>query len=353
MTRNERRVNQPEEETKMGMSSKLSRGEKRVLGITMPIILAASLAAGGAQAQPVWKPEKAVELIALNAPGGGGDRILRIMASIIQERRRLEVPVNVVNKPGGGGAVAYAYLNQHPGDGHYIVLASKSLLTNHIAGRGPSYTEFTPVAFLFGEYISVTVKPDSPLKSGKEMIERLKKDPTGLSFGIATSMGNPNHQAVAAALKAAGVDIKKLRTVIFPSGGAASTAMMGGHVDVVPITAAFAASMARQGQVRVLAVTSPMRLSGVLAEVPTWREQGYDAVVSNWRAMVGAKGITPAQIAYWEQAMLRFVESEEWKKELENNFWRSEYMRSAEMRKYLDQDNAEAKVFLTELGLAK
>jgi putative tricarboxylic transport membrane protein len=321
--------------------------------MTALVALSASLVASGAQAQPAWKPEKAVELIAMNAPGGGSDRILRILAAIMQERRHLEVPVNVVNKPGGGGSVAYAYLNQHAGDGHYLQLASKSLLTNNIAGRGPSYTEFTPVAFLFGEYVSVTVRPDSPLKSGKEMIERLKKDPGALTFGIATSLGNPNHQGVANALKAAGVDIKKLRTVIFPSGGAASTAMMGGHVDVVPITAAFAASMVRQGQVRLLAVTAPARLTGVLADVPTWREQGYDAVVSNWRSMFGPKGMTPAQIAYWEQALLRFVESDEWKKELDNNFWRSEYMRSAETRKYMEQDNAEARAFLVELGLAK
>lgn len=315
--------------------------------------IAFALVAATAHAQPAWKPEKAVELIALNAPGGGGDRILRIMSSIMQERRQLDVPANVVNKPGGGGAVAYAYLNQHPGDGHYLVLASKSILTNHVAGRGPSYTEFTPVAFLFGEYISVTVKPDSPLRTGKDIVERLKADPSALSFGIATSMGNPNHQGIAAALKAAGVDIRKLRTVIFPSGGRATAAMLGGHVDIVPITAAFAASMARQGQVRVITVTAPTRLSDVLAEVPTWREQGYDAVVSNWRAMVGPKGMTPSQIAYWEQALLRFVESEEWKKELANNFWRGEYMRSADMRKYLDQDNEQVKVFLAELGLAK
>jgi putative tricarboxylic transport membrane protein len=63
--------------------------------------------------------------------------------------------------------------------------------------------------------------------------------------------------------------------------------------------------------------------------------------------------MSAAQIAYWEQALLRFTESEEWKKELEKNFWQSEYMRGADMRKYLDQDNAEARAFLTELGLAK
>lgn len=321
--------------------------------VTALLALTASLAAGGAQAASAWKPEKSVELIATNAPGGGSDRILRIMAKILQEGRHVGVPLNVVNKPGGGGGVAYAYLNQHPGDAHFLQLASKSLLTNNIAGHGPSYTEFTPVAFLFGEYISVTVRPDSPLRTGRDIVERLRKDPGALSFGIATSLGNPNHQAVATALSEAGVDIRKLRTVIFPSGGAASTAMLGGHVDVVPITAAFAASMARQGQVRLLAVTAPTRLPDVLAEVPTWREQGYDVVVSNWRSMFGPRGMTDAQIAYWEQTLQRFVESDEWKKELETNFWRSEYMRSAETRKYLDQDNAQVRAFLAALGLAK
>ena len=319
---------------------------------TSLLALCAGLACG-AQAQTAWKPDRPVELIAMNAPGGGSDRTLRIMAKIMQQTQLVPVAVNVVNKPGGGGTVAYNYLNTHPGDAHYLQLASKSLLTNHIAGNGPSYTEFTPISFLFGEYIAVTVKPDSPLKSARDIVERLKKDSGSLTFGIATSLGNPNHQAVATALRDAGIDIKKLKNVIFPSGGAASTAMMGGHVDVVPITAAFAASMARQGQVRVLAVTSPQRLADVLANVPTWREQGYDVIVSNWRSMVGPRGMTEAQISYWEQAFRRFVESDEWKKELEVNFWTSEYMRSAETRKYLEQDNVQVRAFLAELGLAK
>jgi putative tricarboxylic transport membrane protein len=315
---------------------------------TLCIVLAA-----GAQAQTAWKPERPVELIAMNAPGGGSDRTLRIMSKIMQQTQLVPVAVNVVNKPGGGGTVAYNYLNTHPGDAHFLQLASKSLLTNHISGSGPSYTEFTPISFLFGEYIAVTVKPDSPLKSGRDIVERLKKDSGSLTFGIATSLGNPNHQAVATALRDAGIDIKKLKNVIFPSGGAASTAMMGGHVDIVPITAGFAAQMARQGQVRVLAVTSPARLTDVLANVPTWKEQGFDVIVSNWRSMVGPRGMTPAQVAYWEQAFQRFVESEEWKKELEANFWSSEYLRSAETRKYMDQDNTQVRAFLVELGLAK
>jgi putative tricarboxylic transport membrane protein len=308
---------------------------------------------GAALPAAAWKPDKPVEIIAINAPGGGSDRIIRIMANVMQEKRLLATPINVVNKPGGGGSVAYAYLNQHPGDGHYLVLSSKAMVTSHIVGSGPSYTDFTPVANLFAEYISVTVKPDSGIRNGRDLVERLKKDPAALSFGIATNLGNFNHLGAAAALKDGGVDLRKMRNVVFQSGGNASTAMLGGHIDVVPITAAFAASMLRNGQVRVIAVTSPTRMPGVLADVPTWREQGFNAVISNSRSLVGPKGMTEAQIAYWEDALRRLSESDEWKKELDANFWTSEFMGSAETRKSLDRDNVQLRPFLVDLGLAK
>ena len=245
-----------------------------------------------------WKPEKAVEIVVNTPPGNGPDRTARVMQGILQDKKHIDVPVAVNNKLGGGGVVAYTYLNTRPGDGHLLMIASKALLTNHIAGRGPSYTEFTPIAHLFGEYMVITVKPDSPIQSGKDLIARVKKNPAGTSFGIATSLGNPIHQSIAVPLRAEGIDIKSLKNVIFNAGSASLAAMMGGHVDVVPVTAALAVQLAAAGQVRLLAVSSPQRLAGALADVPTWREQGYDAVVSQWRGVVGPKGMAEAQVAY-------------------------------------------------------
>ncbi len=316
------------------------------------LLLAAALLAHAA-APGAWKPDRPIELVAMNAPGGGSDRILRIIAKVIQDGRLADVPVSVINKPGGGGSVAYAYVNQHAGNGHYVILANKSLLTNHLVGQGPGFAEFTSVAKLFNEYIAVTVKPDSPVKSGADLLERLKKDPGSLSLGVATSYGNLNHQGVAAPFKLAGIDTKKVRTPIFPSGGAATTALFGGHVDVVPITLAFATSLLRSGQVRILAVTSANRLPGVLADVPTWREQGYDVVVTNWRGFMGPKGMTSTQLAYWEDTLRRLLESDEWRKEMDDNYWTTDFMASAEMRKFLERDNAEARGFLVDIGLVK
>lgn len=305
----------------------------------------------GVAAAQEWKPDSPVELIATNAPGGGSDRILRIFVKILG--KHVPTPVSVVNKPGGGGAIACNYVNQHPGDGHYLMLASRSILTNNIAGHGPSHTTMTSVVHLFTEYISVTVKPVSPIKSGKQLIDFVKRDPTAVSFGIATSLGGMNHQGAAVALKAAGIDLKKMKNVIFPSGGAATTALLGGHIDVVPISAAFGASLLRNKQVRMIAVTSPARLSGVLADVPTWKEQGFDAEVTTYRYFAGPRNMTAAQIAFWEKSVQRATQDDAWKKELADNFWQPKIMGNAELTTFLAQDNKVQQTFLSGIGLAK
>ena len=315
------------------------------------LLTAACVLQGGAAAAQGWKPDGPVELIATNAPGGGSDRILRIFVKILG--KHIPTTATVVNKPGGGGAIACNYLNQHPGDGHYLLLASRSILTNNIAGHGPSHATMTSVVHLFTEYISIAVKPVSPIKSGTQLVDFVKRDPAAISFGIATSVGGMNHQGAATALKVAGIDIKRMKNVIFPSGGAAVTALLGGHIDVVPISAAFGASLLRNQQIRMIAVTSPGRLPGVLADVPTWKEQGFDAEVTTYRYFAGPKGMTPAQIAFWEKTVQSATQAEEWKKELAENYWQHKIMGNAELTAFLAQDNKIQKTFLADIGLAK
>ena len=310
--------------------------------------------ADGAAAQSAWKPERNVEIVVNTAPGSGQDTTARTVQKILQERRLVESPLTVMNKPGGGGAVAYNYLNQQQGNGHYVAIASKSLITNHIMGRNPiTYSDVTPLAILFGEYISVAVKADSDIKSGKDLIERIRKDPGAYSFGVATSLGNPNHQGVAMALKEAGIDVKKLKNVVFQSGGNAITALLGGHVNVVPGSVGLMLKHVEAGNVRLIAIAAPQRLPGIFAQTPTWREQGASAIVSNWRGLVGPKGVTPVQTAYWDRALKGMTTSEEWKQGLERNYWADDYMPSAETRKYMETEYGQLKSFLVDLELAK
>ena len=303
---------------------------------------------------PAWAPTKPVEMLVGVSPGGGIDRTARVIQKIMQDKRLVEMPVNVVNKPGGGSTIVQAYLNMHAGDAHYYEITATSLLTNHITGKTAlSHRDFTPLVMLYDEYLGFAVGFDSPIKDGKQLLEALKARTDGLPIGIATSAGNTNHIAAGIVAKAAGADVKKLKVVVFGSGGEAMTALLGGHVGLVVTPAANLIPHAQNGRMRVLAVAAPRRVPGGLAQVPTWREQGVDAVVANWRPIIGAKGLSPAQIAYWENVFARVVASDDWKNEVERAGGVHHFMGSRELSAYFDAQYAQFRVVLTELGLAR
>ena len=308
---------------------------------------------GTAAAQSSWKPQKPIEIIVGTSPGGGQDLSARTVQRLIQEKNLVEVASTVVNKPGGGSAIGYAYLNQHPNDAHYIMLSTTPLITNPITGlQKITYEDLTPLAMLFDEYIVATVAAGSPLKSGKDLLAKLKADPGSLSIGI-PGVGGGGHLGFAMAAKAAGVDVKKLKTVVFKSGGDSLAALLGGHIDVMTSTTGAPLPQHRAGKVRVLAVGARERIAGDLASVPTWRELGINAEFSNWRGMVGPRGLTPAQVAYWERVLAAVVDTPEFTKDLEANSWVAAFARSADMRKRLKEEHDELKALLTDLGMAK
>jgi len=331
---------------------RIHMARRRVLGAALLTI--ACFASSPVAAQSAWRPSRNVEIIAGASPGGGFDTTARVMQRIWQDKKIVEVPLSVVNKPGGGGTIGYVYMNTHPGDGHYLSISSPSMLASRIMGRNPlSHSDLTPVAQLFNEYIVFLVRAESPLKTGKDIVERLKKDPSALSIGIATALGNHNHMATGLALRAGGVDLKALKTPVFNSGGEATTALLGGHIDLVPTPASNAVSLLASGKVRALAVSSSERLPGVFATTPTWKEQGYAAVFSSWRGLVGPRGLTAEQLRYWEAAVEKMVDSEEWKQDLQKNYWLNGYMNSAASRQFLDHQYGEFRAVLNDLGLAR
>lgn len=299
-----------------------------------------------------WKPERNVELIVPSGPGGSTDNTGRTVQALLQSLKLVDKST-VVNKPGAGGRLGLVYLNQHAGDGHFISVSTVPLLTNHINGSSDvTYTDVTPLAQLFSEYILFAVRADSPIKTAKELADRLKQDPQSLSIGV-TAAGGTSHMVAGLVLSKAGGDARRMKTVVFKAGGEVTTALLGGHVDVVPAPVANLLPHIKSGKLRALAISSPRRLSGDLAQVPTWRESGVDAVFDTWRGMVGPKGMTAGQIAYWNQVFLRMTQADAWKKDLAQNYWEDNYLNSSQSRVYLEREYKEFKSILGDLGLLK
>lgn len=298
-----------------------------------------------------WKPSKNIEIIVNSGAGGAGDRGVRVPQRLLQSMPGMP-SITVVNKQGGGGNLAYTYLAQHEKDAHYLCNLSTGLLTNEIVGVSKlSYRDLTPLNILMREYIAVWTRGDSPLLSARDIVARLKKDPASLSFGFATAPGNQNHIVISMLAKAAGMDPKSVKTVIFASGGAGMTAALGGHVDVWVGTTGGALQHVRGSKARVLGVSAAQRQENGLENMPTLREQGIDAEYYAWRGFVAPRGITAAQIAFWDQAFARITKSDEWKKELAENGWAEGYANAAETRRRLDVEYGLLATMLGELGL--
>ncbi len=302
-----------------------------------------------------WKPTAAtVEIVIPSGPGAGLDVAGRMIKNLFDRAQLLSANSILVNKPGAGGTLAYQYLNQYPGNGHYISLSSPGIVTNRLMGVGQiDYRDLTAVSRLYSDNVVVIVRADSPVKDARDLMARLRQDPKSLSLGIATALGGANHIALASALKAGGVDVRNTLNVVYKSGGNAVSDLLGGHVDVVPVAAPAAASQLQSGRVRAIAVTSSQRLTGPLASIPTWKEQGVDAAYTAWRVVVGPQGMTPAQVGYWDGVMAKLVAMPEWKAALEKNYWINEYLNSRDTQSFLEQQLKTHQAILGELGLQK
>jgi putative tricarboxylic transport membrane protein len=321
----------------------------------LPSLLAAlTVFAGGATFAADWKPDKRIEIVVPNAPGGGNDRIARLIMRLGQERKLVEPVMSIVNKPGAGVVMGLTYLNTHAGDAHFIGIISATYTGDLISGRTTlGVNDFTPLAQLFTEYVAFATRADSPLKTAKDLIARLKADPGTVSTAISGGVGNHNYVALALMTRTAGGDLKKLKPVLFSGGSDAITSAMGGHVEMVISPAATVLPHVQSGKLRFLMIGSPKRLPGPYAAVPSWKEFGVDAPLSNWRAMIGPKGLSAAQIAYWENVFARTVDTDEWKTMLEENSLTGEFLRSAETRVQMRAEYDELKAIMVELGLVK
>lgn len=321
---------------------------KYVTSLAAGIVLAAASTAGFAQA---WKPEKTVEIVVSSAPGGSNDRVARMIQKVVQEQKLIPVPITVLNKPGGNQTISRTYINQFPGDAHYLEIGNPTLIANTITGL-QQYTDFTPIALMINEFTAFTVRPDSPLRNAQDLVAQLRKDPESVSIGV-SNRGGTNHLALSMLAKAGGVDIRRLKVVVFKTNAEGLTAIMGGHIQLVASAVGTAIGQVRAGKIRMISVSAPQRLGGDLAQVPTLREQGYDVSLSNWRAIIGPKGLSAPQVTYWEEVLSRVVTSEVWKTTLEQQFWDSNFLRGREFGKYMEHEYAQTKGIMNELGLVK
>jgi putative tricarboxylic transport membrane protein len=322
--------------------------------LSAALVVAAAVAPTAALAQKAWKPDRPVEIVVGTDPGSGFDRTARLLQKIWQTTHLIEQPVTVVNKAGGFGALGWAYMNQRGRSGNVVAIMSPLLLSNKIVGNMDlSYADITPLALLEDEEIAFAVYADSTIKTGKDFIARLQHDPASISVGV-SGIGGQNHVALALVAQAAGgIDLSKLKVISFAGSGDVITSVIGGHVESTASPASTVAPQVEAGRMRAIGISSERRIGGVLADVPTWREQGVDAAFSNWRGVIAPKGMSAEQIQFWDGVFAKTVATPEWKEEIERAQLTSHYLASGATGEFLAREHAKLEGIMNRLGLSK
>lgn len=290
-------------------------------------------------------PEKTITFVCWASAGSPLDTFMRQLAQAAE--KELGQSIVVDNRTGGSGAVAMSYVNSLPADG-YTVLSTTGSMTFSMATNVVPFSadDFTYLTTAQAEPSSVAVLKDSPLQTLEDFVDYMKNNPNGLSIGGFAAGGF--HNFVMHKFKnVAGFEAT---WIPFEGGADAVTALLGGHIDVAFITPSTALPQIQEGNIRLLAISTPDR-SANFPDVPTFKEKGYDVVEMLWRGVMAKQGVPEDIQEILINAFLKAFESPEFKKYM-NDFVQEEFVVTGEdMRALVKREVEERTQFAKELGL--
>ena len=302
----------------------------------------------GALHAATWAPTQPLKIVAHTAPGGGADLFARQIAEIMRQAKLLPVPVEIVNRAGGGGAVAINFVHEKRADPSYLLCVTNVLLTTPITQKGlPTYKDFVPVAVMATDTNAIHVLASSPYKTTRDLIEAARAKPSSITHAFG-AFGGTDHIIGFQLAKATGVQFKY---VAFKGGGEATVALLGGHVDFVTGNPSETRAHVDAGKLRVLGIVGDKRLP-IWPDVPTLKEQGIplSGTYAVFRGFVAPPGTSLEAAEAYAEAFRKVMDTPEWKRYVVDNQLAAEFSGPAGMAKFLDERNARLTEVLAEIG---
>jgi putative tricarboxylic transport membrane protein len=327
------------------------RSSVKAVAALATVALAASGCAGTSSTTAAGNyPSKQLRIMAPAAPGGGWDQTSRAAQSALEEAKLAPKGVEVFNVPGAGGTVGLARMRTEKGNAH-LLMTMGLVMVGAVQTNKSAVTldDVTPIARLTGEYEVLVVPRNSPYKTLADFVADLEKDPGKVP--IAGGSAGGTDQIVAGLLaKEVGVDPKKVNYIPFSGGGEALAAILGGKVKAGISGVGEWVDQIEAGELRALAVTSTDRV-GDISEVPTFKAQGVDLELANWRGVVAPAGLRDADKAAAVKLVEKLHGTQEWRNALNKNSWDDQFIAGDDFAKFLDEEQKRVEGVLKELGL--
>ena len=307
----------------------------------LAVAIAVVFSVGLTSASAADYPKRPITLICPWGAGGGTDAVSRIIATLL--KKELGVPVNVVNRTGGGGAVGHTVMATAKPDGYTIGMPTVEITMIHWMGLTKiTYQDITPVAMVNSDPAGINIRADSPWKTYKDL-EMHVRDNLGQLKGSGTGQGGIWHLAMAGWMKAIGLEPNAIKWI--PSKGAAPALqdIMAGGIDMSTCSLPETTTLIEAGKIRPLAIMASER-DPKFPEVPTLKEMGIDWTCGAWRGIAAPKGTPKEIVEVLEKAVTSVVKSAEFIKFMENRGFGIYYLNAVDFAKAIaqaDKDNGE------------
>ena len=296
-----------------------------------------------------FKPTRPVEIVVHSGLGTGNDILGRAIRVIVERENLLPVRMTVLNKTGGGGATAMAYLAERKADPHVIALYTAAWLSAPMMSKEirVQFHDLTPIANLLVEPSVIVVKGDSQYRTLADFIAAAKKTPDKL-LQVGSSVESRANLLRLVLQRQTGA---RWGHVPFPGASERIAAVLGGHAHIYFGDPPEVLEHVNNGGLRVIAQIADKRLPA-FPNAPTIQEAGFNLPnIISVRGVLAPPGIARDVVDYWESLFARMIKTEAWRKFVADNHLEEHYLRSGDIAKLADEIVVQRRQLYGEFGI--
>lgn len=322
----------------------------RALAVAATVALVAIAAVdAGSSAQSGSEPRSRLHITVPAAPGGGWDSVGREIQSVV-DAKGMANTTEVLNIPGAGGAIGLARVVNQAGRGDTLMMTG-TVMMGSIAATGTPHdlTDATPIARLADDYGVVVVPANSPIQSLDDLLNAWRDDPRAVAVG-GGSVGGTDHLLAGMLMDEAGANPSGLNYIPYAGGGEAVAGLLNGSLDVGVSGYDEFAGQIESGEVRALGLSAAQPVDGI--DIPTFRQQGADVELANWRGVVAPPGLSDDQRAELENLLKQVHDTKQWQDTLKTQEWQDTFLTGEPFKRFVARETTRITEISEELGLA-
>lgn len=291
-----------------------------------------------------------IHFIIPGGAGGGWDGTARGVGKALQDSGLIG-NASYENMSGGGGGKALNHLiSTAKRQQDTMLVNSTPIIIRSLTGVFPqSFRDLTPIAAVIADYAAIVVPKDSKYQTIQQLLADFKANPKSVKIAGGSVKGGMDHLVPAMIVNAAGGDPLKLVYIPYDAGGKAMAGLLSGDTQALSTGFGEAVGLAKQGEVRILAVTSDERLPQA-PNVPTVKEAGLDMTFANWRGFFGAPGLPEAKAQAFRDVLKKMYATDDWKKIRDQRGWQDLYKPGAEFTAFLEKMENDIGGMMRQLG---